>query len=53
VIFKTLTREEYEQLSPEQRMDYLRRLQDDIRQKMDLLNKTIQETNKRLTDSGH
>lgn len=53
MIFRTLTRDEYDRLSFEQRMEYLRRLQDDIRQKMDELNKAIQQTNKRLTDSGH
>ena len=53
MIFKTLSREEFDRLSLEQRLDYLRRLQDDIRQKMEATRRQMEDTNKRLTDSGH
>ena len=48
MIFKTLSREEYERLPLEQRMEYLRRLMDDIAQKMDEGRRQLEETQKRL-----
>jgi hypothetical protein len=35
MIFKTLSREEFERLSVQERMDYLQRLMADLREKLD------------------
>jgi hypothetical protein len=48
MIFKTLSRDEYERLPLEQRMDYLRRLMEDIAQKMEDGRRQLEETQKRL-----
>ena len=53
MIFKPLTREEYERLTTEQRLDYLQRLQADIAEKMAQTRSQMEKTNKRLDDSGH
>ena len=44
MIFKTLTKEEYERLTLEERMDYLQRLVADINQK-------VQESRQQLADA--
>ena len=48
MIFKTLSRDDYERLPLEQRMDYLRRLMDDIAQKMEEGRRQLEATQKRL-----
>ena len=50
-MFKVLTYAEYENLSHQQRMDYLHRLMQDIRDKVEENRKRIEETNRRLTSS--
>jgi hypothetical protein len=52
VIFKPLSREEYERLSLDGRMEYLHRLMTDIRQKLAETRKQQETTNKRMDDSG-
>ena len=52
VIFKPLSREAYERLSLDERMEYLHRLMTDIRQKLAETRQQQQTTNKRIDDSG-
>ena len=53
MIFKPLTREEYDRLTPQQRLDYLQRLMADIAEKMAASRQQLDATNKKLDDSGH
>jgi len=53
VIFKPLSREAYERLSLDERMEYLHRLMTDIRQKLAETRQQQQTTYKRIDDSGH
>jgi hypothetical protein len=53
MIFKPLTQEEYERLTPNERMEYLHRLMTDIRQKMAETRQQHEATKKRLDESGH
>jgi len=52
VIFKPLSREEYERLSLDQRMEYLHRLMTDVRQKLAETRKQQEDSRKRIDDSG-
>ena len=52
MIFKPLSREEYERLSLDERMEYLHRLMTDIRQKLAETRKQQETLNKRIDDSG-
>lgn len=49
MIFKPITKEEYERLSLQERMNYLQRLMDDIRQKLDENRRKLEQT-KKLSD---
>jgi hypothetical protein len=46
VIFKTLSQEEYERLSVEQRLEYLQRLMEDIRRKVEESRKQLEHARK-------
>ena len=46
VIFRTLSEEEYEQLSLEQRLEYLQRLMEDIRRKVEESRKELEHAKK-------
>jgi len=41
MIFRTLSQEEYDRLTPEQKLEYLRRLMDDIGEKAMQVRKSI------------
>jgi hypothetical protein len=46
MIFRTLSREEYERLTPDQKLDYLRRLMEDISEK-------AMQVRRAINDRGH
>jgi hypothetical protein len=48
VIFKPVSKDEYDRMTADQRMDYLHRLMTDIRQKLSETRKQQEEMNKRL-----
>ena len=52
VIFKTLSQDEFDRLSPDEKMTYLHRLMTDIRQKMAETRQQHEATKKRMDDSG-
>ena len=43
MIFRTLSKEEYDRLTPDQKLDYLRRLMDDIGEKAMLVRQSIRD----------
>jgi len=45
MIFRSLSREEYDRLTPEQKLDYLQRLMEDIREKAMKVRKAIGDRN--------
>lgn len=51
MIFKPLTREEYDRLTLEERLIYLQRLQADIAERMAESRRKLEEVNKRLGES--
>jgi hypothetical protein len=53
VIFKPLSQDEYERLSPNERMAYLHRLMTDIRHKLAETRKQQETINKRIDESKH
>ena len=53
MIFKPLSREEYDRLTLDRRMEYLHRLMTDIRQKMDETRHQHERLKKRMDESGN
>ena len=49
MIFRTLSQEEYDRLTPDQKLDYLHRLMDDIAEKAVVVRKAIKD--RKQTDS--
>ena len=47
VIFQPLSKEQYERLSPEQKLDYLLRLKADIQSKIENTKRAVDERDKR------
>ncbi|HZO00136.1 MAG TPA: hypothetical protein VFB93_02965 [Burkholderiales bacterium] len=51
MVFKQLSREEYERLTIQERMDYLQRLMADIREKLEEQRKQYEATKKQMDRS--